>query len=158
MSEKERIIKLVWSVKHIKGCPFKCMNEYTEKDILSKVNEAYEVEKKGKADKVDIITAISQKDGEVKYKHYTYDSKNEFTYGDCVVNISVKNKNNSKALTFEEKLGLLESWCRKRGKIPSNGDMENDFDVGKFYNQSVTSVNKLGNVITAVEQYINTDE
>ena len=157
MSNKECILKLTWGVKSVKNDKLKCMKEYTEKEILNTVNKAVNNDKKGKMDKVEIITSIV--DGEeVKYKHYFFDSKTEFTYGECAVNITVKNKNPAKALSFEDKLALLKSWLAKNGVIPKPGAIENDFDVGKFYQQSVTNVDKMNSVVSTVEEYVNLDE
>lgn len=159
MADKERIIKLVWGVKSMKNTKLKYMEEYTEKEINTLVDKAYKNDKKGKSDKVEVITTIIDSDGGIKYKRYFFDNKNEYTYGDCMVSITAKNKNAAKAMTFEDKLNLLEGWLKKKGVIPKVGDLMNDFDVGKFYQQSVTNVNKLNEVISTVEQYASsTDE
>ena len=156
MAEKERIIKIIWGVKGVKNSTLHCLSEYTEKEILSMVNKAKDHKKKGKSDKVEIITAITN-DDMVKYKRYYFDSKTEFSYGECAVSISAKGKNN-KTLTFEDKLGLLENWMKKKNKLPKVGDMENEFDVGKFYHQSITNAKKMKEVITLAEQYTQQEE
>ena len=158
MSEKERIIKLVWGVKSVKNDKLKCMSEYSEKDISSMVNKAYKTEKKGKMDKVEIITATVGKDDSVIYKRYAFDPKNELVCEECAINISVKNKSAKQTMTFEDKLALLESWMRKKNVIPKVGDLENEFDVGKFYQQSVTNANKMSEVLSTVEQYAKMED
>lgn len=157
MSNKERIIKLVWGVKSVKNDKLKCMSEYTEKEIITMMTKGAQAKKKGKADKAEVITATVDGDENIKYKRYYFDSKEEFSYGDCAVNINVKGKNN-KALTFEEKLTLLKTWMRKKNIAPKVGDMENDFDVGKFYQQSVTNVGKMNEVISTVEEYTTAED
>lgn len=152
MTEKERIIKLVWGIKKHDN-KFKCMHEYTENDIVNTINDIYKDGKKGKTDKLDIITAIEQKDGIPKYKHYYFDPKTDFNYEECSVNITVKNKKPNKQMTFEEKVNLLKSWLKNKNTIPEPGNLENGFDVGKFYQQALSNTEKMSEVITAVEQY-----
>lgn len=154
MSEKERIIKLTWGIKKHEN-KFKILHEYTENDIVNTINSLYKDSKKGKTDKLEIITAIEQKDGIPKYKHYYFDSKTDFKYEECSVNIKVKSKNNNKSITFDEKVELLKSWLKSKNTIPEPGSIERGFDVGKFYQQTINNADKMNEVISAVEQYTN---
>ena len=164
----ERIIKLKWMVKKI-PTTLKCMNEYNEKDLINIISKVYndsrkanEEAKKPSTDKVDIITAIVNNDDNIKYRHYYFDSKTEFTHDECIVNINVKNENKNKKLTYEEKIELLTTFLKKNSCIPKPGDMINNFDVGKFYQQSIQNssrIKELKNIVSQfVENYNEDDE
>lgn len=156
----ERIIKLKWMVKKI-PTTLKCMKEYSEKDLINIVSKAYndsrkanEEAKKPSADKVDIITAIVNGDDDIKYRHYYFDNKTEFTHDECGVNINVKTENKGKKLTYEEKVELLTTFLKKKYSVPKPGDLINDFDVGKFYQQSIQSGSRMKEIRNIVSQFV----
>lgn len=161
----EQIIKLKWMVKKT-PTTLKCMKEYTEQELINVISKAFnnsrkanEEAKKPSSDKVDIITAIVNDDDTIKYKHYYFDNKTDFTHENCIVNINIKTENKNKKLTYEEKVELLTSFLKKKLTIPKPGDLMNDFDVGKFYQQSIQSGSRMKEIKTIVSQFVeNYDE
>ncbi len=157
MSDDEYILKITWGSKKIKN-PFKLMEKYTEKEIIKVIEGAYNNKNKGKRDKIEILTSTPQENGTATYKYYHFDQKTPFEYKDCNVMISIKSSDSKKNLTFEEKIGLLKLWVSKHNKTPKAGDMENNFDVGKFYQQSINNADKMKEVIAVVKDVENEEE
>lgn len=150
----ELIIKLFWKSKETENTELSLLNEYDENTIKELMEEAYE--KKTKSDKIDIVTAIKNEDDpdeEPTYKHYYFDNKHKMTIEQCLISVSVKQNDNKKIYSFDDKVNMLSKYLKENNKLPEKGTFVGDFDVGAFYQQMITSGEKVKKVDKLIEKY-----
>lgn len=145
----ERIIKIYWRCKNTENDKLKLMDEYDTKTIDDLCQQAYD--NRTKADKIEIITAVIEED-EIYYVVRSFDGKHEYKNEECAINISAKQPP-KKTYSFDEKIAMLTKYIKQNKTVPGKGDLIDDFDVGAFYEQTITSAEKVKRIDSIVEKY-----